>query len=96
MARALWKGLVNFGLVNIPVELHTGVRDIGRDSGCFTERTSRQSARSGSARRTVSPSPGTISVKGYEIERGRFVTVTEDDFKTAALERSRSIDISSS
>lgn len=32
-------------------------------------------------------------VKGYEIERGRFVTVTEDDFKTAALERSRSIGI---
>jgi DNA end-binding protein Ku len=32
-------------------------------------------------------------VKGYEVERGQFVTVTEDDFKTAALERSRSIDI---
>jgi DNA end-binding protein Ku len=32
-------------------------------------------------------------VKGYEIAPGQFVTVTEDDFKTAALERSRSIDI---
>jgi DNA end-binding protein Ku len=32
-------------------------------------------------------------VKGYEIEPGQFVMVTEDDFKTAALERSRSIDI---
>ena len=27
MPRALWKGSVAFGLVNIPVELHTAVRD---------------------------------------------------------------------
>ena len=27
MARALWKGAIAFGLVNIPVELHTAVRD---------------------------------------------------------------------
>jgi DNA end-binding protein Ku len=27
MGRPLWKGLINFGLVNIPVELHTAARD---------------------------------------------------------------------
>jgi len=27
MPRAIWKGSVAFGLVNIPVQLHTGVRD---------------------------------------------------------------------
>src|SRR5437763_1243210 len=27
MARALWKGSITFGLVNIPIELHTAVRD---------------------------------------------------------------------
>ena len=27
MARALWKGAISFGLVNIPIELHTAVRD---------------------------------------------------------------------
>ena len=32
-------------------------------------------------------------VKGYEVEPGSFVAVTEDDFKTAAVERSPSIDI---
>jgi hypothetical protein len=32
-------------------------------------------------------------VKGYEVEKGRFIALTEDDFKTAAIERSRSIDI---
>ena len=27
MARAIWKGSISFGLVNIPIELHTAVRD---------------------------------------------------------------------
>src|SRR5690606_30309468 len=34
-------------------------------------------------------------VKGYEVEPGQFVALTEDDFKTAARERSRSIEITS-
>ena len=29
MARALWKGTLGFGLVSIPVELVTAVRDLG-------------------------------------------------------------------
>ena len=32
-------------------------------------------------------------VKGYEVEKGHFIALTEDDFKTVAIERSRSIDI---
>jgi DNA end-binding protein Ku len=32
-------------------------------------------------------------VKGYEYEKGRFVVVTKDDFKTAALEKTKTIDI---
>ena len=27
MARPIWKGSISFGLVNIPVELHTAVHD---------------------------------------------------------------------
>jgi non-homologous end joining protein Ku len=27
VARAIWKGAISFGLVNIPIELHTAVRD---------------------------------------------------------------------
>jgi len=34
-------------------------------------------------------------VKGYEYERGRFVVLTKEDFKAAALEKSRTVDIRS-
>jgi DNA end-binding protein Ku len=32
-------------------------------------------------------------VKGFEYEKGRFVVLTKDDFKTAALEKTKTIDI---
>ncbi len=93
MPRSLWKGLVNFGLVNIPVELHTGARD---HTPRF--RLLHRTDLSPIKMERVCQTDGHVVdwddlVKGYEIEPGRFVTVTEDDFKTAALERSRSIDI---
>lgn len=93
MARPLWKGSISFGLVNIPVELFVGARDhtprfrllhrtdmspISLERVCQTD---------------GKPVAWDDLVKGYEVEKGHFVALTEDDFKTAAVERSRSIDI---
>src|SRR5687767_8821339 len=93
MARALWKGTVSFGLVTIPVELHVAVRD---HSPRF--RLLHRTDLSPISMERVCQTDGKQVawddlVKGYEIEKGTFVAVTEDDFKVAALERSRSIDI---
>lgn len=93
MARALWKGLVNFGLVNIPVELHTAVRD-HMPRFRLLHRTDLSPI---SMERVCQADGHAVAwsdlVKGYEVAPGQYVAVTEDDFKTAALERSRSIDI---
>jgi DNA end-binding protein Ku len=93
MARALWKGLINFGLVNIPVELHVGARD-HTPRFRLLHRTDLSPIKMERICQTDGQPVGWDDlVKGYEIEPGRFVTVTQDDFRTAALERSRSIDI---
>ncbi len=93
MPRSIWKGLLTFGLVNIPVELHTAVRD---HSPRF-RLLHRKDLAPISLERVCQKDGHAVAwqdlVKGYEIEPGRFVAVTEDDFKTAAVERSRSIDI---
>jgi DNA end-binding protein Ku len=95
MARALWKGSIAFGLVNIPVELHTAVRDSRpRFRMLHAEDKSpvkfeRVCAREG---RTVAWDE---LVKGYEYEKGRFVVLTKEDFRAAALEKSRTVDIRS-
>jgi len=39
------------------------------------------------------PVPWNEIVKGYEYEKGKFVVLTDEDFKDAALESSRTIDI---
>lgn len=93
MARSLWKGLVNFGLVNIPVELHPGARDHAPRFRLL-HRTDLSPIKMERVCQTDGRAVAWDElVKGYEIAPGQFVTVTEDDFKTAALERSRSIDI---
>src|SRR5678810_630478 len=93
MARALWKGSIAFGLVNIPVELHTAVRDSRpRFRMLHAEdkspvRFERVCAREGT------PVSWEELVKGYEYEKGRFVVLTKEDFRAAALEKSRTVDI---
>jgi DNA end-binding protein Ku len=93
MARALWKGLVNFGLVNIPIELHTAVRDHTPRFRLLHRKDLSPIRQERVCQLDGRPVAWEDLVKGYELEPGHFVTVTEDDFKTAALERSRSIDI---
>ena len=65
----------------------------GRSSGCCTRRTNRRCATSASARRKASRSRWEDLVKGYEYAKGQFVVLTKDDFKTAALEKTKTIDI---
>jgi DNA end-binding protein Ku len=93
MARALWTGLVNFGLVNIPVQLHTAVRDHMPRFRLLHRKDLSPIREQRVCQLDGHPVAWDDLVKGFEVEPGQFVTVTEDDFKTAALERSRSIDI---
>jgi DNA end-binding protein Ku len=93
MSRALWTGLVNFGLVNIPVQLHTVVRDHMPRFRLLHRKDLSPIREERVCQLDGHPVAWDDLVKGYEIEPGQFVMVTEDDFKTAALERSRSIDI---
>jgi len=93
MARAIWTGSLSFGLVNIPIEVHTAVRDHrphfrllhAKDRSPINfERVCQKD------RKTVAW--GDL-VKGYEYEKGRFVVLTKEDFETAAIEKTRRIDV---
>jgi DNA end-binding protein Ku len=93
MARAMWKGAIAFGLVNIPVELYSAVRDhrprfrllhAKDESPVHYERVCQSEGK---------PVAWEDLVKGYEYEKGQFVVLTKDDFKTAALEKTKTIDI---
>jgi DNA end-binding protein Ku len=90
---AIWKGSVSFGLVNIPVELRTAVRAdhisfrLLHKEDLSPVKYERVCAADGE---TV---PWNEIVKGYEYEKGKYVVMTDQDFKAAAIEGSKTIDI---
>jgi len=95
MPRAIWKGSVAFGLVNIPVELHTAVRDSRPQFRMLHAKDKSPIHFERVCAREGTPVAWEDLVKGYEYEKGRFVVLTKDDFKAAAAEKSRTVDIRS-
>src|SRR6476469_2029423 len=90
---SIWKGSLSFGLVSIPVEMRTAVQE---DHISFRQlheddlapiKYDRVSSSSGE---TV---PWNEIVKGYEYEKGKFVIITDEDFKAAAVESSKTLEI---
>jgi DNA end-binding protein Ku len=90
---AIWKGSISFGLVNIPVSLHSAVRDdhiafrmLEKDSlsPILYERVSKKTGK------TV---PWAKIVKGYEYSKGKYVVISEDDFQKASIGTSKSFEI---
>src|SRR6266545_3046111 len=93
MARAIWKGSISFGLVNIPIALYPATR---REELKF--RLLRKSDLSPINYKRVAEVDGKEVpweeiVKGYEYEKGKFVIITEEDFKRVDIEAAESIDI---
>ncbi len=93
MPRAMWKGSIAFGLVNIPIELYSAVRD-HRPKFRMLHARDEAPIRYERVCQTDGKAVGWEElVKGYEYEKGRFVVLTRDDFKTAAIEKTKTIDI---
>jgi len=93
MPRAIWKGSLAFGLVNVPIELHTAVRDSRPRFRMLHRQDESPIEYQRVCRKDGKPVAWEDLVKGYEYAKGQFVVLTKDDFETAALEKSRTIEI---
>jgi DNA end-binding protein Ku len=93
MARALWKGAITFGLVSIPIEVHTAVRDRQLRFHMLTAKDKSRVRFKRVSEKTGREVEWDELVKGYEYSKGRYVVLTPEDFEAAALEKSRAIDI---
>jgi DNA end-binding protein Ku len=93
MARAIWKGSISFGLVNIPIALYPATR---REELKF--RLLRKSDLSPVNYKRVAEKDGKEVhwdqiVKGYEYEKGKYVVLKEEDFQRVDLEATQTVDI---
>ncbi len=93
MARAIWKGSISFGLVNIPIALYPATR---REE--FKFRLLRKSDLSPVSYKRVAEKDGKEVpwdqiVKGYEYEKGKYVVLKDEDFERVDLEATQTVDI---
>jgi DNA end-binding protein Ku len=94
MARGLWKGAISFGLVNVPVELFSAQKRSGELDLTMLDR--RDMAPVGYKRVNKASGkevPWEDVVKGYEYEDGRYVVLSEEDFRRANPELAKTVDI---
>ena len=93
MARPLWKGTLGFGLVSIPVQVHTAVRDVGPHFHFLREKDLSRINYKKVAAKDNRPVDKDELVRGYEYEKGRYVVLTDEDFEKAAVKRNSTIEL---
>ena len=92
--RPLWNGALTFGLVNIPVRLHSAVQAKERVSFRLLHEEDLSPIRYDRVcQKDGETVPWKDIVKGYEYTKGKFVVLTDEDFKAAAIESSKTIEI---
>ena len=93
MAHSIWNGSINFGLVTIPVKLFTAVRE---NDLSFNMLHNKDKGRI-NFQRVCSVDGKKVEwndiVKGYEVDKGEYVIITDEDIKSVAPEATQSIDI---
>src|SRR5579875_2549449 len=90
---SIWKGSLSFGLVSIPVELKSAVRPEHVSFRLLYKKDLTPVKYERYTSKGEGPLPWSDIVKGYEIEKGHYVVLTDEDFRAAALGKSSSIDI---
>src|SRR5580698_285274 len=93
--RAIWKGAISFGLVNIPIALYPATR-----TEELKFRLLRASDRSPVNYKRVAEADGKEVpwdqiVKGYEYEKGKFIVLKDEDFQRVDIEATQTVDIES-
>jgi DNA end-binding protein Ku len=93
MARSMWRGAIQFGLVTIPVKLY-----LATESGGIGFNLLHKTDLSRIQMKVYCPADDEVisrsdTVRGYEWSKGKYVVVTEEDLESVPLKTVRSIEI---
>ena len=102
MARSMWRGAIQFGLVTIPVRLYLATESRGGLSFNLLHKEAKEGGEVVPCLRriqmkTYCPEHGEISrgdtLRGYEWSKGQYVIIDEADFEAVPLRTVRAIEI---
>ena len=91
--KALWKGSISFGLVNIPIKLYSASQSHTLDLDMLRKGDLCQVRFARVCRDDGKEIPYENIVKGYKYENGDYVVLTDKDFENANVEKTHTIDI---
>src|SRR5207237_3421610 len=91
--RAIWKGSISFGLVNIPIALYPATRKEDLRFRLLRAKDLSPVNYKRVAEKDGKEVPWDQIVKGYEYEQGKYVILKEEDFERVDLEATQTVDI---
>lgn len=95
MARAMWKGSIGFSLVNIPVSLSPAVREQDLRFHLLHDADSGRIREKRVCEKDGKEVPYEHTVKGYELDKHRMVSVTREELKSLDPRADKTIAIES-
>jgi DNA end-binding protein Ku len=91
--RAIWKGSISFGLVNIPIALYPATRKEELSFRLLRRTDLSPVNYKRVAEKDGKEVPWDDIVKGYEYEKGKYVVLKDEDFQRVDLEATQTVDI---
>jgi len=91
--RTLWKGAISFGLVHIPVTLHSATAETRMKFNLLDKQTMAPVGNKQVNKATGEAMQKEEIVKGFEVEKDQYVVLTPDEIKTALPRTTQTIDI---
>jgi DNA end-binding protein Ku len=91
--RAIWTGAISFGLVNVPVRMYSAIDEQDLHFELIHEPDGGHIGYQKYCKLENEVVPGDEIVKGYEVEKGEYVYLTDEDFAAAEVEGYKTVDI---
>jgi len=91
--RPLWSGSINFGLVNIPVRLYTATQERRLDFDYLRKKDLCRVRYKRVCETSGEEVPYHEMVRGFQVTKGNYVVLTEQDFKRADVKKTSLIEI---
>jgi DNA end-binding protein Ku len=92
-ARAYWQGQIRLALVSIPVQVFPATKSAARIAFNQIHKPSGKRIRYEKVVPGVGPVDAGDIVKGYEVEKGKYVLLTDEEIDDVKLEAKRTIDL---
>jgi DNA end-binding protein Ku len=91
--RSIWSGTISFGLVSVPVKMYSATESKELKFNFLDKRDLAPIGYEKVRRDTGEPVDADDIVRGFEIDKGRYVEITDEDIDRLDIELTHSIDI---